>query len=643
MTGKYLSRVALALAPVAPIAVLALVNGGYDLPVRQQTWLALWWLLALGLAFSILPRSAPPRSWRLAACAALAFGGIQLVSVAWGPSFDKGIADACRTFGYLATLGLAWAALSPRSWSWTAAGLFTVGAAVTGIALLGRLFPDLMGLESQVETARLAEPLGYWNALSAWAGITLAMGLAWSADARGARTRVLAAAILPVAGTVVYLTYSRGGVLVSALGIALVIGLTLNRRRAAVHALAATAAVAVCVLLVRSQPEIADGTGTEGAILVALGVAATAGGCALVARWTRGLRRVEEASGGPGSRLAFAGVTALAAALLAIALAVGSDGFGRGGDAGTFVDDDPSARLTTTAGNRSAYWSEAVDAFAEHPLRGEGAGAFGYRWAAEGSEPEAVSDAHSLILATASELGLLGLLALAALLAGLVAGAAAGLEAAGRSAPATALAAGFAGFLLSAAIDWTWESTALASLGLACAGTLAMAASKRVGQPGAPRLSGRARWAMVAIAVLLGAIQVPAAVSTDSLRDSERLLAGGEPAAAAASATRSIRAAPWSAAAYAARAEAKLRLDDAPGARADALAAIDREPREAEHWILLARAEAAADDLLAVVEALREAVRLSPHEAQLGSDEVHLLGDRLERNGFTEPEIIGQP
>src|SRR5881392_3778820 len=51
-------------AAAAPFA-LAVQGGGYDIVAREFTSLAIWWLIALGMAFGLLPRARPPRSMRL--------------------------------------------------------------------------------------------------------------------------------------------------------------------------------------------------------------------------------------------------------------------------------------------------------------------------------------------------------------------------------------------------------------------------------------------------------------------------------------------------------------------------------------------------------------------------------------------------
>lgn len=615
----------------------ALAEGGLALPFRQQGWLIVWWVVAIAVAFGSVPRSTPPRGWRVAAGGLVALAALQLASAIWGPSADRALADACRTVGYLGILALAWTFLGPRSWRASAGGVFVTATAVTAYALLGRLVPELPGAGTEIGSGRLAEPLGYWNALGAWAAMTAAMTLAWSADARGVIVRQASAAMLPVAAVVAYLTYSRGAVLATALGVLVVVALSRNPVRAGLHAAAGAAGAAFSIVAIESQAEIANGTGTEGAAVVGVCVLLSAAGCWVVANTTRHVRREQGASGGRRSRWALAGAGAAGAALAIVAIVAGSDGFGRGGDGAVFADD-PSARLTTAGGNRSALWSEAGDGFAAQPIRGEGAGSFGYRWAREGSDAEQVADPHSLPFAIGAELGVLGLLALGAVVIGVAGTALRGLAAAARNASAVGLAGALGAFALSLLVDWTWDSTALATLAVASAGVLGMAAATPGGR-GAPAW----RWSGFAAALAFGAIQVPGAVSAQLALDSQEQRRLGDPEAAVARADEALDAAPWSATAIAARAEAELDLGLLDEALRDAGEAIEREPLEAQHLILLARVEMERDDLEAAAGALADAVRLSPHEPRLGGAEVLEIGERLERAGFDESDIIDPP
>jgi len=611
--------------PIAIIGFLALRDGGFGLVERQQLAVALWWALALALAFGLVPRATPPRGWRLAAGGFLAIAALALLSAAWGPSAERAVEEACRALGYLAVPALAFCGLGPRSWRTAAASLFAVAVAVTAYAVAGRLVPDWAPageLAPALDNGRLHAPLGYWNALGAWAAMTLAMALAWSADAREHAVRVAALATVPIAGLCLYLTYSRGAMLAAAVGAGTVMALTRNRRRAAIHMVGGAAATGVVIAAAQATPAVASGTGDGDATGVWFVLILATAACAWLGHATRRLarRRGEDLPIGL-PRPARAAAAAAAAGLVALVWVAGGDGFGHGGDSAALTSSDPSARLTTAAGDRSAYWAEALAGFAAHPLRGEGVGSFEYRWAASGTADELVVDAHSLPLGVLAELGLLGLLALGALVAGLVAIGGAGLAAARRNSQSVGLAAAAACFAVSAAIDWTWQMAALAYLALAAVGTLAMAASRPVKRQarGGP---ARWRWALVAAAVVAGAAQAPGLVSTALIQDAEEQRALGDAREALALSDDAVRAAPWSASAYAARAEAHLALGELDEAAADARRAADAEPRDAQHHVLAFRVEAERGDADAALAELRRARELSPRAASVHSPKV---------------------
>ena len=150
-----------------------------------------------------------------------------------------------------------------------------------------------------------------------------------------------------------------------------------------------------------------------------------------------------------------AALTLLAAALVAsIAAAVGAER--RGGSAPTGA---AAGRLVSAQSNRYAYWKVALNTFAEHPANGTGAGGFAVAWLQHRDIAENVRDAHSLYIETAAELGVIGLAALALLLAGAVRTTRHALRRAGPA--AAGAAAGLAAWALHAGLDWDWEMPAL--------------------------------------------------------------------------------------------------------------------------------------------------------------------------------------
>ena len=96
-----------------------------------------------------------------------------------------------------------------------------------------------------------------------------------------------------------------------------------------------------------------------------------------------------------------------------------ADGRGRDDRAARERQRGASARrLGDVSSNRYQYWKVAVREAADHPLKGIGSGSFDTAWTRERKVTENARDAHSLTLETAAELGIVGLAALAALLAG---------------------------------------------------------------------------------------------------------------------------------------------------------------------------------------------------------------------------------
>ncbi|MCW3048835.1 MAG: hypothetical protein JWO74_3119, partial [Solirubrobacterales bacterium] len=167
--------------------------------------------------------------------------------------------------------------------------------------------------------------------------------------------------------------------------------------------------------------------------------------------------------GGRRRMLATAAVVAVAAAPYALALASGGDGSSGGFGAS-------SSRLSDVGSHRSAYWRVAVEAWADHPLAGAGAGSFATEWLARRHIDERVEDAHSLYLQTPAELGLAGLALLLALLGGVVVAARASVRA-DRVLAAGPAAALFA-WALHAGLDWDWEMPALTLVAVVLAGVL---------------------------------------------------------------------------------------------------------------------------------------------------------------------------
>jgi O-antigen ligase len=127
---------------------------------------------------------------------------------------------------------------------------------------------------------------------------------------------------------------------------------------------------------------------------------------------------------------------------------------------------------------RGDYWHVAWHVAGDHPLVGTGAGTYDLAWAAFGDVGRwrGALDAHSLYVESLAELGVIGLLLVAVLLAPVVSGLRA-------ERPTTTLAAGLGGavtFLVHAGLDWDWEMPAVTVAGIACLAAVLGSAEPRL-------------------------------------------------------------------------------------------------------------------------------------------------------------------
>ncbi|WP_372792261.1 O-antigen ligase family protein, partial [Paraconexibacter sp.] len=399
------------------VLVLALNGGSYDIVVRQQAGLVVWWLLLLGVVAGVI------RGRTLPLDARLVLGGLGVLAVwtaisfGWTSSDERTLTEVARVVAHLGFVVAALLLIGPRTWPAAVAGVAFAMAAVTVLAFAGRFSEGLFGTSAvavNFGALRLSEPLNYWNALGAWAGMTSALCLAWSAHATRTAVRGLSLAVVPVAIAVSYLTYSRASLGGTVLGIVVVLALSSHRWTLIVHSLAALTGGAAIVLALRGAPELADGVGNDGAAGVLVVAAAAVLVVAVVAAAT-GRAGLDRRHLGPVAARRF-GVALAVCGLLggaAGAVLVGPDAWRQFKEQGVpATSTDPAARLTNLNGSRYEVWATAVDVFGDHPVKGVGAGTFEYSWNAAQRDDEFLRDAHSLYLEVLAELGIVGFLAL---------------------------------------------------------------------------------------------------------------------------------------------------------------------------------------------------------------------------------------
>jgi hypothetical protein len=627
--------------------VPALRDGAYDVVVRHEHGIVVWWVLALGLLAGVLPRARPPRAALAPVAALAALAAWTALSLAWTESAERTLVEVGRVLAHLGLLVLVLTVLDARTWRAAAGGVLAGAVAVCAVALGARL--GVVGddvVERALGTTRLSFPLDYWNAVGAWGAMTITLATAFAAHARTRVVRALALAAVPLAAVVVYLTYSRASLAATAVGLLAVVVAGRHRVLTLVLLAVAGAAAAAPVLQVRGSRELADGTGAAGGagLVAALAVAALA--CA-VAAWALTGSRLERAGARlrAGAVLAAVGAVALLAGLGALATgAAGAawDDF-RGAD-DVSAPGDPSARLGSLGGARYGYWSTALRALEAEPLGGTGAGTYEL-WRNRTATGQFARDAHSFELEHLAELGVPGGLLALAVAGGLLAAALAGRRRR-RGAPASAVAAtgavdgqgaaadaglvaGLAGavaaFLVSSAVDWVWEVTAVAGLALVAAGTAAMAGS---GPRPAPRRPARLAGALVALAA--AAALVPSLLATSRLRESADALRSGRPAPAVDAARSAAGVTPWAASPRLQEALAAEAAGRPAAAVAAARTAVDREPTDWRHRLVLARVELASGRADRALAQFRRARRLYPSGSVFAPDPEEALRRALE-------------
>jgi hypothetical protein len=606
------------LVSAAVVVAYALRGGAYDIVVRQEFGVAVWWVLLLGLATGVLPRATPQRMVVLPATGAVALVAVTALGLTYTESDERTVDELARVLHYVGVVALGVSLIDARIWRSAAAGLLSGAVVVSLLALGSRLFPDLFpadAVDKVFPSSRQQYPLSYWNGIAAWTAMTAVLALGLSAHGRSRAGRMLALAAVPAVIAVTYLTYSRGGIVAVAVGLIALVVLVPYRALLAVHAAMAGAGAAVVILVIRSQSEIARGTGTEGAALVLGACVVAAGVCAATALATDAL--------GAGRRLRLPSKLArvLAATTCAVILILG--GLIGPGLADSAVDElrgpppssraaDPSARLATLSSARYGVWRTALDVHAAEPLHGVGPGTFEFAWNRSPRYEEFVRDAHSFYLESLAEEGWLGLVAGLLFLGGLLL-AGVRIRVRARRDPADAgylgaLVACFVVYLAYAGYDWMWELTAVSVFGL-------IAASIAIGSAGSSRVGGldwRVRSALCLIALIAGLTQLPSLASTAKIRSSQQAVRDGDFAAALTDAEDAVASAPWAASPYVHRALLFERAGRLTDAQTDILRAIRREPTNYRHPLLLARIEALRGRVRAALVAFREARRLAP-------------------------------
>jgi O-antigen ligase len=292
------------------------------------------------------------------------------------------------------------------------AALTTVCGAALAWALLGLVIPALAPDGDRI--ARLREPVGYWNALALLADAGLAYATLLLAG-RGRWTRVAGAALGFGAVTVVLLTQSRAGLVAGVAVLVLVLARAPRRLETGVRLLlAALPGLAVAAWVFTRPALVDDGAGRVArvdeaplvAVALVIGLLASAALVSLVPVE----RAVATRAADVARALRVAIVVLLVAGVVALAVAVGNPATWAADQVGAGECRNTPGRIVELCdNNRLAWWGDALEIAAEHPLRGTGAGTFQIARVGVRDDGSAVTQPHSVPLQLLADLGVVGL------------------------------------------------------------------------------------------------------------------------------------------------------------------------------------------------------------------------------------------
>src|SRR5215210_3591241 len=395
------------------------------------------------------------------------------LSITWSISRTETVQELLRSSMYLAAFALAAVSLS----SWRLVGPFVDGMSLIAGAVAGYgVLQKVNQVEYPSNTAdgvRVGSTLEYANTVAVVLGMGLALGLGRMTQLRNPVARGLYAALILVFGVILYLTFSRGGMLSLAVGLVVLFAVSGRRLEMFGSLLLISGPLVWLVWQVQGfetffgyfpeeAPRVADGEAFRNHLVIAVVQAFL-----LQTVYAFLVARYELA---PALRRSL-GIAAVVAVLIGVS-ALGFVVFGgqRGSDEvlGAFsrkVEDtqDVRDRLTSLSSNsRSTYWRVAWEEWKEHPLTGTGAGTFQYTWLENRPGFGGVKQVHNVYLEQGTETGIVAFLALggfAALLLGYAARATwrmRSVEAGERRVLLTGLTAAATVYLVSSALEWHW-------------------------------------------------------------------------------------------------------------------------------------------------------------------------------------------
>jgi len=456
------------LLPAALIVYLGFNAGGFFAGSTGLAAAVSALLLAAWIGLVRRPFAAVSASSVVALTAIALYAAWSLLSALWSHSSARALIEFDRALLYLLVVGLAALVFGrPKQMRMLVRGVTAGLAVVCGAGFLSRTLPQVFPTAAGFQNERLSYPVTYWNGLGMLAVLAIACCVHLASDEHEHRLiRSAAAAAIPALASTLLLTFSRGSIaaIVAALVLYAIFVPTLNVLGTALSCVP-TSAIALVITYradALSSAHFTRPAGISQGHRVALVVAACMVGAGLLRLvLTAGERR--SASLGLPRIPRRVGSLVLIGLVLLIGVVLASDGwvareYHTFSTANVVTSTQARGRLTSASNNgRLAMWRIAVRGFRSAPLDGLGAGTYVQRW--QRNRPVAVpaQDAHSLYLETLDELGIPGLLTLAAFLIALLVGASRRLLSESDRALSAIGVAGLAAVALHAAVDWDWE------------------------------------------------------------------------------------------------------------------------------------------------------------------------------------------
>jgi hypothetical protein len=448
--------------PLTPALLLcgAALFFAHDPGDSRLPWLGIAALVLAGVLFAT--RSPPDGLIALVPLGALALWCA--ISIAWSVEPDRSWTYANRTFVYLAfALVGAYLAAEPKRLLY---GFSVLLGAVCAWSLAGKVLPWLY--EDYGRIARLRGPIGYWNALALLGDIALPIGLCLATKMRWAGTLLVYGWIV-----VIGMTYSRGGVLVAVVVVALWMWLS-DAAIESLSTLVAAGLPALGVLAVAfSLPGLTSDGQTQTARLHAgIVFAFVLAADALIAV---ALSRFPLPVVSATRRIALAVLAVAIAAAVAVGAAHAHSWWHSfTAPSGPELTNSPGHLVSSSGNFRWSWWAQAWQGFEHAPLKGTGAGSFAvtnlrYR----GSSLDQTIEPHDVPLQFLTETGIVGFALLVGSIAWLV------LRGRRRPGPQLALALALPAYFLHSLLDVDWDFASVSAPVFLIAGALVVQPSTK--------------------------------------------------------------------------------------------------------------------------------------------------------------------